>query len=112
MNRTAEQRFWAKVDKTGECWLWTASLTSHGYGQFYFDGRPVAAHRFSYELFSLPIPAGMDVDHTCRIRACVNPFHLRLVFGILYHYNENNPFQAPDTITILVDPDRQREGAA
>ena len=34
-----------------------------------------------------------------------------MLFGILYHYNENNPFQAPDTITILVDPDRQREGA-
>lgn len=77
-NRTVEQRFWAKVDKTGECWLWTASL-SHGYGQFFpGGGKPVGAHRFSYELFSGAIPQGMDVEHRCRNRACVNPFHLRL----------------------------------
>ena len=78
-NRTVEQRFWAKVDKTGECWLWTASLTTHGYGQFFpGNGRPVGAHRFSYELFSGAIPHGMDVEHRCRNRVCVNPFHLRL----------------------------------
>lgn len=74
------KRFWDKVDKSGDCWLWTASVVANrGYGLFFVDGRLVLAHRFSYELFNNPIPDGMQVDHTCHVRRCVNPFHLRLV---------------------------------
>jgi len=73
------ERFWAKVDKTGDCWLWTAAL-SRQYGRFYVAGRLVMAHRFAYELERGEIPAGHELDHrpTCPKR-CVNPAHLRPV---------------------------------
>jgi len=64
-----EQRFWAKVQKTSTCWLWTASI-SDGYGQFWFDGRMIYAHRWAYEAVYGPIPAGLTIDHLCRIRHC------------------------------------------
>lgn len=87
---TTEERFWAKVDKQdGGCWLWTAALSGGtGYGQFYtemheIDGetkpRKVGAHRFAYEALVGPIPQGLDLDHLCRVRHCVNPAHLEPV---------------------------------
>jgi hypothetical protein len=70
------ERFWSKVDKTGDCWIWKASLTHSGYGQFYHQGGPVRAHRLSYEMEYGPIPNGMYVLHSCDTPACVNPKHL------------------------------------
>lgn len=78
MKRDAAERFWAKVDKSGECWPWTATIDRYGYGTFWL-GRKVGAHRAAYELTRGPIPAGMDIDHLCRNRACVNPDHLEPV---------------------------------
>lgn len=74
-----EQRFWSKVDKSGECWLWTACLSSNGYGQF----KPVShrrqkAHRFVWELTHGQIPNGLCVCHHCDHPSCVNPAHLFL----------------------------------
>lgn len=77
--RPAEERFLAKVDKTDTCWIWTGAKRTGGYGQFYFDGRTCKAHRFSYEFYVGPIPNGAQIDHRCRVRACVNPDHLRPV---------------------------------
>lgn len=71
--------FWAKVDKTGDCWLWTASTGSNGYGQVRKDNRPAPAHRVAYELTIGPIPEGLDLDHLCRVPTCVNPKHLEPV---------------------------------
>ena len=81
---TPEQRFWAKVDKTGDCWLWQGAIGKHGYGTFTVkrpDGgtRFWRAHRFAYELLVGPIPEGMFLDHLCRNTACVNPAHLEPV---------------------------------
>lgn len=74
-------RFWDDVD-VGEpwsCWRWKKSIASHGYGQT-FDGVTVRlAHRVAYVLQVGPIPAGMTVDHVCRVRPCCNPRHLRLL---------------------------------
>lgn len=77
---SSERRFWPKVDKSGDCWLWTASTNENGYGQFKADGRMVKAHRFAYELMAgrIPIDRELDHRHTCPKR-CVNPDHLRLV---------------------------------
>ena len=76
---TPEQRFWSKVDKSGDCWTWQGSF-SRSYGQFSLRHRKsVRAHRFAYELESGPIPAGLQIDHLCRNRACVNPAHLEAV---------------------------------
>lgn len=72
-----EARFWAKVNKTSTCWLWTARLDRKGYGQFFPERRvAVKAHRFAYALMVDPIPSDVHLDHLCRNRACVNPDHL------------------------------------
>ena len=80
MSRTLEQRFWAKVDKSGECWIWTASVRGPGYGQCSIGkGKQGYAHRFSYELTYGPIPDGLVIDHACHRKLCVRPTHLRAI---------------------------------
>jgi hypothetical protein len=76
---SVESRFWAKVNRSGDCWLWTAATTSAGYGQFRVDGRWGMAHRFAYELLVGPIPQDLQIDHLCRTPLCVNPAHLEPV---------------------------------
>jgi hypothetical protein len=76
-----ESRFWPKVQKTDSCWIWTGALHG-GYGRLSLGGKGslmARAHRISYELQVGPIPAGLDLDHLCRNRACVNPEHLEPV---------------------------------
>lgn len=72
-------RYWAKVTKTDDCWLWDASLNNYGYGQFFFDGKARKAHRLSYEWAYGPIPEGLEIDHLCKVRHCVRPEHLEAV---------------------------------
>lgn len=74
------ERFMAKIELSPDgCWLWTAFVTTWGYGQFgTSNGRSVAAHRWSYEHHVGSIPEGRLVDHICQVRHCVNPAHLRL----------------------------------
>jgi hypothetical protein len=76
--RTWQERYWEKVDKTGDCWLWTGG-TSSGYGTL--GAAPDRyAHRLGYMLGNggAPIPAGMCVCHHCDTPRCVNPAHLFL----------------------------------
>lgn len=75
-------RFWSKVDKSGDCWLWTGSLSKSGYGRFGVKGRVVRAHRVAYELVVGPVPEGLELDHraTCP-KCCVTPYHLRPCTG-------------------------------
>ena len=76
----ATVRFWAKVAQNGECWQWTAAVLSSGYGYFGVgDGKSILAHRFAYQHLVGPIPDGLVIDHLCRNRACVNPYHLEPV---------------------------------
>jgi hypothetical protein len=77
---TREQRFWQKVDRSGNCWIWLAGTFRCGYGQFGIDGgRKISAHRYAYELIKGPIPKTLELDHLCRTPACVNPAHLEPV---------------------------------
>lgn len=76
----AQQRFWSRVDKSGSCWVWVGKLFHNGrYGRFKFLGRDTSAHIFSWEWANGPVPKGLELDHLCRNRACVNPAHLEPV---------------------------------
>lgn len=76
---TPTERFWSKVDKSGDCWLWTAAIDK-GYGSFTIRrGEKAKAHRYAYQELVGPIPVGLTLDHLCRNRACVNPAHLEPV---------------------------------
>lgn len=84
MARELEQldidRFWKKVDRSGDgCWEWQAPPHWTGYGQFWAKGRVHRPHRISYELAHGPVPQGLELDHLCRNRLCVNPVHLEAV---------------------------------
>ncbi len=77
------ERFWAKFDRdpaTG-CWNWTAAIDpTTGYGKFHVaPGETANAHRYGYQLLAGDIAEGLDLDHLCRNRACVNPAHLEPV---------------------------------
>ncbi len=75
------ERFWAKVDKSGDCWLWTGAKTGRGYGAINVlaSGKFGHAHRVSWEMANgIAPPAGMSVCHHCDVPACVRPSHLFL----------------------------------
>lgn len=90
-------RFWQKVDLPGsspetadrsKCWIWKASGNGKpGYGIFRggaeFDARRsrrwVLAHRYAYIALREAIPKGMQIDHLCKNRRCVNPYHMEVV---------------------------------
>jgi hypothetical protein len=79
-------RFFDKVRKSEQCWIWTGSKGSgkDNYGFFYLHGnrktgqKNVRAHRYSYELHNGKIPDGLLVLHKCDTPSCVNPDHLFL----------------------------------
>lgn len=73
------ERYWAKVEKTDSCWLWTGTDNGRGYGFFPIGGRYVQAHRYAYTIAKGEIPDGLTIDHLCRVRNCVNPDHLEAV---------------------------------
>lgn len=61
------------------CWVWMGCKLPRGYGRFWKDGGMRLAHRVAYELFTGPIPDGLQLDHLCRVPGCVNPAHLEAV---------------------------------
>ena len=75
-----QERLWAKVDKSGECWRWLGKFSRDGYGRHWRTGEgDRRAHRLAYELVRGPITGGLDLDHLCRNKWCVNPDHLEPV---------------------------------
>jgi hypothetical protein len=85
--KTPAQLFWPKVQKTEDCWLWLGSKNAKGYGVHSIKGDNVLAHRFVFALVNGAILDGMQIDHTCYTRECVNPSHLR---AVTYYENQEN----------------------
>jgi hypothetical protein len=77
-------RFWSRVNISyaSKCWLWQGQATSNGYGVIGSGPKPahnIYVHRLAWELEHGPIPAGLEIDHLCHVRLCVNPGHLAVV---------------------------------
>lgn len=80
VKRDPLERLMSKVHKSDAgCWTWQGHRQPNGYGAIYHEGRTVRTHRLVYELIVGPIPAGLQIDHLCRNRACCNPNHLEPV---------------------------------
>ncbi len=78
MNKTSEERFWDKVDKSGDCWLWTGGRVAR-YGSFSYghsNSKRHRAHRYSWFLRYGSVPSGKHVLHSCDTPLCVRPSHL------------------------------------
>ena len=63
------------------CWIWQHAKNHAGYGVTTVSGTSTLAHRASYQMYVGSIPLGLQLDHLCRVRACVNPDHLEPVTG-------------------------------
>lgn len=115
--------FWAKVNKDGPvqpqmdspCWIWTASHSPQGYGQYTITGVTSGgnAHRIAYELVKGEIPTGLALDHVCRFRGCVNPDHLEPVTweintrrgrALVTHCPQGHPYSGDNLILYYGDP--------
>ena len=87
-SESVKRRFdkkWVPEPNSG-CWLWTASDDGKGYGQFGGTPRPNGradgmrkAYKVGYEIYVGPVPEGLELDHKCRTKMCVNPDHLEPV---------------------------------
>ncbi|MFJ1995270.1 HNH endonuclease signature motif containing protein [Streptomyces asiaticus] len=98
-----------RTDRSSECWLWTGRLNRSGYAEMKVNGRYRMAHRVAYEELVGPIPDGLQLDHLCRIRHCLNPAHLEPVTSaentrrsplrneIKTHCKKGHPYSAGNT---------------
>lgn len=66
------------IDDNG-CWIWNAGHKAGGYGCFYDGNKDISAHQFSFVYFKGPVPKGLEIDHLCEVKNCVNPNHLEAV---------------------------------
>ena len=76
MGQTKAERY--EENESG-CWIWQLSTDRDGYGQFVWGGKYFSAHRYFYEERHGAIPEGLQIDHLCRVRNCVNPDHMEAV---------------------------------
>lgn len=79
MTQVLGATFWARVQKTADCWVWIGPRLPTGYGTMKHNRKPAYAHRMVWTALRGPIPDGWEIDHLCRNRSCVNPDHLEPV---------------------------------
>ena len=96
----ADERFLNHVsmEPMSGCWIWTGVIRKNGYGSAHSgnekDGtdKVELAHRLSYQLFKGEIPRGLEIDHLCRFRCCVNPDHLEAVTSMVNNHRGMSPW--------------------
>lgn len=76
---SAEERYSRQARRVDGCLLWQGGLVRNGYAQFSVNSRAVYVHRWAWEQINGPVPAGLELDHLCRNRSCVDPAHLEPV---------------------------------
>lgn len=74
--KAAEPRFWSRVTKTDDCWLWGGWLNDQGYGRIHCGGRQIPVHRYSFLLHGGTMEGFDCICHRCDVPSCVNPDHL------------------------------------
>lgn len=80
-NRSLRSKY--RIDEATGCWIWIAYIHKTGYGRVSYHGKAIGAHRALYLLAGREIPEGLQLDHLCKTRACVNPDHLEPVTQIV-----------------------------
>jgi hypothetical protein len=68
----------SRIEPNG-CWQWIGYIHKSGYGRVRAFGKKTSPHKVAYEVFVGPIQKGIELDHLCRNRACINPAHLEPV---------------------------------
>lgn len=68
-----------RVDEQSGCWVWQGAINSSGYSSFYASGKKTTGYQWIFEQVNGPVPVGLQIDHLCRNRRCVNPKHLEAV---------------------------------
>jgi len=90
--------FWTRLREEGSCWVWTGAKDRDGYGVCTTspDHKQMWCHRFAYEHMVCEIPPGLQLDHLCRNKACVNPWHMEVVSPFVNNSRAHaNPVHAP-----------------
>lgn len=90
------------VNEATGCWEWQKRLSEHGYGRLYLGAFPkptyAPAHRFYYEIEHGPIETGLQIDHLCRNRRCVNPDHMEPVTPQVNSQRRKNARLTPEKV--------------
>lgn len=98
----------ASLPAPNGCWIWLGTIDKYGYAKLGSTHFGRKAHRASYTVFKGPIPDGLEVDHVCREKRCVNPEHLEAVthdenmrrrFVLITHCKNGHPFSPENTYT-------------
>src|SRR5699024_2864149 len=110
---TPEEAFEARTEWRGDCLVWTGGKVyaagetpDAGYGGIKVNGRYRRAHRYAWERIHGAVPEGMQIDHMCHNRLCVNVEHLRLVTNLQNTKHRSGPNRGSKTGIRNVYPTR------